>query len=264
MSHHCYHRFVILVWISVWLTACNLPGGGPDLEATQLVSTLSAELTLNAPTATKIPTKTLRPTPTNTPPPTNTPIPPTPIPSATSATIYVDDFTNSRGWASTEQENFAFGIDQGNYYIFVNYPNAAIWSIRYEEHDDVRLQTHALRVKGPETGYYGVVCRFVDASNYYMMVAAEDGFFGIGKMFAGTLSFIEKGMDEAGVIHRGETPNQVEGACLGNQLSLIVNGQTLLQVEDTLHKQGKIGLVAGVFTGYGVRVNFTDFSILQP
>lgn len=264
MSPHTFRSLILSIILTAFLSACNFPGQGPDLEATQMAATISAELTLKAPTVTRFPTKTPRPTPTNTPLPTNTPIPPTPVPSATPETIYIDDFSNSRGWASTEQDNFAFGIDQGDYYIFVNYPNAAIWSIRYEDYSDVRLQTHALRVKGPETGYYGVVCRFVDASNYYMLVMAEDGFFGIGKMFAGSLTFIEKGQDESGVIYRGGTPNQVEGDCLGSQLSLVVNGQTLLQVEDTLHKQGKIGLVTGAFTGYGVRVNFNDFLVLKP
>lgn len=264
MSLHALHRFALPILIAFLLSGCQFPGTGPDLEATQLSSTISAELTLKAPTATRIPTKTPRPSPTNTLPPTDTPVPPTPIPSSTPETIYIEDFTNARGWASTEQDNFAFGVDQGDYYIYVNYPNAAIWSIRYEDYSDVRLQTHALRVKGPETGYYGVVCRFVDASNYYLLVVAEDGFFGIGKMFAGSLSFIEKGVDEAGIINRGEIPNQVEGDCLGSQLSLVVNGQTLLQVEDSLHKQGKIGLVTGAFSGYGVRVNFQDFLILKP
>jgi hypothetical protein len=83
-------------------------------------------------------------------------------------------------------------------------------------------------------------------------------------MSAGSLSFIEKSVDEAGIINRGEIPNQVEGDCLGSQLSLVVNGQTLLQVEDSLHKQGKIGLVTGAFSGYGVRVNFQDFLVLKP
>ncbi|HSQ26690.1 MAG TPA: hypothetical protein VLM80_06160 [Anaerolineales bacterium] len=264
MSRNALHRLALIFFITSFFSACSFPGAGPDIEATQFESTLQAELTLKAPTVTRIPTKTPRPTPTNTQPPTDTPIPPTPIPSATPETIYMDDFVNSRGWPSTEQDNFAFGIDQGAYYIFVNYPNAAIWSIRYEDHADVRLQTHAQRVKGPETGYYGVVCRFVDASNYYIMVIAEDGFFGIGKMFAGTLTFIEEGLDEAGIIHRGDFPNQVEGDCLGNTMSLVVNGQTLLQVEDSTHKQGKIGLVTGAKIGYGVRVNFDDFLVLKP
>lgn len=264
MLQHTLRRIACLSLFVLLLTSCHFPGQGPDLEATQMAATISAELTRKAPTATRIPTKTLRPTPTNTLPPTDTPIPPTPIPSATPDTLYVDDFTNSRGWASTVQDNFAFGKDQGGYYIFVNYPNAAIWSIRYEDYTDVRVQTHAKRVKGPETGYYGVVCRFVDASNYYMMVVAEDGFYGIGKMLEGSLTFIAKGLDEAGVIFKGDAANQVEGDCLGSQLSLVVNGQNLLQVEDFLHKQGKIGLVTGAFTGYGVQVNFSDFIVLKP
>lgn len=264
MQNNRLYRFILMVVMTISLSACNLPFFGPDTQATQMAATVSAELTLKAPTPTRFPTKTPRPSPTNTLPPTLTPIPPTPIPSATPEIIFMDDFSNSRGWASAEQDNFAFGIEQDDYYIFVDYPNAAIWSIRYEDYTDVRLQTHAVRTKGPETGYYGVVCRFVDASNYYLLVIAEDGFFGIGKMFAGSLSFIEKGMDESGIIHRGTTPNQVEGDCIGSTLSLVVNGQTLLQLEDTVHKQGKIGLVAGAFSGYGIRVNYSDFMVLKP
>ncbi len=258
------HRACTSALLAMLLTACSLLDRGPDLEATQLASTVSAGLTQRAPTATRIPTKTPRPTPTNTPFPTDTPVPPTPIPSSTPEIISVDEFNNSRGWPSTVQDNYAFGQEQGNYYIYVNYPNATIWSIRYEDYADIRVQTHAQRLKGPESGYYGVVCRFVDASNYYILVVAEDGFYGIGKMFAGSLGFIEKGTDEDGIIFRGDAPNQIEGDCIGSQLSLVVNGRTLLQVDDSLHKQGKIGLVAGAFTGYDIRINFNDFILLHP
>ena len=248
----------------ILLVGCNFPGQGPDLEATQFASTVAAELTLKAPTVTNIPTKTPRPTATSTPPPTDTPIPPTPTPSATPHIIFIDDFSNSRGWPTAEDKNFAFGIENQDYYIFVNIPNAAIWSVRYEDYTDVRLQTHAMRVKGPETGYYGVVCRHIDASNYYLLAVAEDGFYGIAKMFAGSFSFIEKGLDEAGVIQRGQVPNQVEGDCLGDTLTLVVNGKTLLQIQDATHKHGSIGLAVGAFSGYGVRVQFSDFAILSP
>lgn len=256
--------FFLLIAANSFISACNLIDQGPDTEATAYAETISAELTIKAPTATRFATKTPRPSATATLPPTDTPIPPTPIPSATPLTIYSDDFSKSVGWASADQDNFAFGIENQDYFIFANAPNAAIWSVRYEEHTDVRVQTHAMRTKGPEGGYYGVVCRFVDASNYYMMVIAEDGFYGIAKMFAGGLLFISEGKDEAGIIKRGETSNQVEGDCLGSNLSLVVNGQTLLQVEDPTHKNGMVGLVAGSFSNYGIRVTFNDFLLLQP
>lgn len=253
-----------LILAALTLTSCALTNPGPDLEATHFAGTVVAELTRRAPTITPVASKTPRPSPTNTLAPTNTLPPPTLPPTATPDVIFSDDFSSSHGWPVAESNNWAFGYENGDYFIFVNYPNAAIWSVRFENHADVRIQTHALRSEGPQNGYYGVVCRFIDASNYYMLVVGEDGSYGIGKMLGGSLDFIDKRVDESGIVYRGQTPNQVEGDCLGSNLTLVVNGQTLMQVQDPSFKQGNIGLVAGVPSTYGLKVIFSDFLVLKP
>ena len=264
MRHPSLPILLSALLAALLLTSCAAADQGPDLEATNFAGTVVAELTLRAPTSTPIATKTPRPSPTNTLPPTDTPVPPTLVPTPTQEALFADDFNSSRGWPSAESNNWAFGFENGDYFIFVNYPNAAIWSVRFENHADIRLQTHAMRTAGPETGYYGVVCRFVDASNYYMFVVGEDGSYGIGKMLGGSLDFIDKRVDESGVVKRGQTPNLVEGDCLGSTLTLVVNGQTLMQVQDPSFQNGSIGLVAGAASAYGLKVQYSDFAVLKP
>lgn len=264
MRNPIARKIYTVILAALLLPACSLASPGPDLQATHFSETVVAELTLRAPTITPVASKTPRPSPTNTLPPTDTPVPPTLAPSATPDVIYADDFSSARNWPSAESSNWAFGFENGNYFIFANYPNAAIWSVRFDNYGDVRLQTHAVRVAGPESGYYGVVCRFADASNYYMFVVGEDGSYGIGKMLGGSLDFLDKRIDESGAVLRGGTPNLVEGDCLGDTLTLVVNGQTLMQVQDPSHKSGSIGLVAGVASAYGLKVQYNDFAVLKP
>lgn len=79
--------------------------------------------------------------------------------------------------------------------VAVTYAN--IWSVRNTTYTDVILEVDAARSAGPEDGYYGLVCRQVDQDNYYGLVISSNGFYGIGKMEAGTFGFLKKGWTPA-------------------------------------------------------------------
>lgn len=230
---------------------------------TQAAQTISVVRTRNAPTA----TTTIRPTrvprtstPTSLVISTTTDTPePTPLPTA----LFTDDFSTNTGWATQENDDYGFGFKQGGYYIRVGIPNATIWSAKSIDVTDIQIQTQVMRLEGPDTGYFGVMCRQQqDGFNYYILVINIDGSYGIGKVVNGTLQFIQDGVDQNGVINKGNESNQITASCVGDVLTLAVNDQELVTAQDDTFNSGTIGLVAGLKKGEELSVLF-DYFIAQ-
>lgn len=272
------------------LAACNLPGTSQEGSQTtgqlytQAAETIIAQLTsqATAPQAgvsTPIPADTLAvpgltmvattpsPTaPTSTATPTMTPEPTATLtPSPTPVLIFQDDFSKDRNWFLEKSKDFGFEYADGGYRVYVNLLNAPVWSVRGKDLADVRLEVDATRTGGAQNGYFGLVCRHQDENNYYSLVIGSDGSYGFMKMKDGEHDFVKEGKDEANVILRGEETNHLRADCIGNTLTLHVNDQKLLEVQDDDFASGDVGLLAGTrMTRGGVEVLFDNFAIYQP
>ena len=266
-----------------------------DLAYTQAAQTIAAELTANAPVATKAPPEaqalppspepTLPPTstpqPTNTLPPTATQLPTaTPLPTNTptptvTATLAIppepnfslafdDDFSYASGWPTGGDKQVRLHYTMGGYVIENNVTNDVAWSTRSQQFVDMRVEVTASRISGSLEGYYGVICRFADGSNYYVLGASSDGSYMIGKQKSGKLTFLVEGKDDSGLVYTGNAPNVIRGDCIGNTLTLYVNGVKLASVEDGEFTAGAAGLGAGTKRNPGYEVFFDDFKVYIP
>jgi hypothetical protein len=190
-----------------------------------------------------------------------------PLATPTPIIIWEDDFSNTSLWWSDDSDDFGFRYQDDGYLIYNNLLNAAIWSLGYLGLDDVGLEVDITRLKGPEDGYSGVFCRHNnDGDDYYALVIADNGFYGILKMENGEKEFIEYGIDENGIIIQGEgETNRVKGLCLGESIVLFANGEELLEVTDNTHISGGVGVIAGnQLTGIGLEILFDNFVIVEP
>ena len=199
--------------------------------------------------------------PTETPTPTVTP---TSVPVAAPGfrILIEDDFSSTVLWYTNEDDKFSFRYKDDGYAIEVNILNAWIWSRRGPDNlADVRLEVDARHNKGPKNGYYGVFCRFVDEDNYYALAVSEEGEYVIAKRKDREFEFLAQGKNESGVIKTDGTVNRVTGDCLGNQLTLTVNGTQLLQVEDTDFASGASGAIAASRLTPGFEALFTYYRL---
>lgn len=283
--------FIVLSFtLLVSLAGCNLPGASNEgsqttgLLYTQAAATIIAQLTsqVTAPqtgASTPVPADTLvvpGPTidatlatpilPTFTATHTLTPQPSlTMTPSPTPVLIFQDDFSKDRNWFLQKTKDFGFEYADGGYRVYVNLLNAPVWSVRGKDLADVRLEVDATHTGGAKNGYYGLVCRHQDENNYYSMVIGDDGSYGFMKMKDGEHDFVKEGMDETNIILRGGETNHLRLDCIGNTLTLYVNAQELLEVQDEDFASGDVGLLAGTrMTKGGVEVLFDNFAIYQP
>jgi len=229
-------------------------------QASEIITTGSIQPT---PTSTRRPTRTPRP-----PEPTLTPSPTATMTPAPTAEPYLfDDFNALSGWASRQEVGYEFGYANGGYYIAVDTPFTPIWSTRHENVSDIILRVDIVQVIGNPNGYSGLICRQQnDGYNYYIFGINPYGNYGIGKVTNGTLTFIRQGVDDKEIILQGnDVSNSMEAICIGNQLILNVNGQTLINVQDESFKSGYIGLVAGIQEkGKGLKVLFDNFYAALP
>lgn len=261
----------LLALLSACGTAVPTPEVIPvDELQTQAAATVFAQVTRDAlltPTLTPTlaPTSTVSPTPA---PDTATPTAsasPTPqiSPTVEFNLVFEDRFT-SQTWAIQTGEDFGFGyIDEG-YTIYVNIVNAGIWSLRGTGSlSDVRVETDARRFDGPLDGYYGVVCRHSDDDNYYALMISDAGSYGIAKMEDGSFEFIFETTDEFEIIQPGEL-NRITGECVGNRITLIVNGTEMVSLADDTHQSGSNGLVAKTRLAPNFQALYTYFAISTP
>jgi hypothetical protein len=283
--------FLILSVVALGVSACNLPRSTANLPATteavytQAAQTIIARLTQGAPSASPTPIQEILlptvvvpslpsptvPLPTDTTVPTDTPQVIATQQEATNATptvpatvLFEDDFANKTGWYTAQEDDFGFQFAEGGYRIYVNTEDSFVWSVRTAGSDDVILEVDAARTGGPENGYYGLVCRQEDSENYYALVVASDGSYGIARDLEGEIEFLQQGTAPSGVIQGGESVNRLRIACNGNTLTLYANGQKLAEVQDNSFDSGDVGLVAGTQDQGGMEAWFDNFVIYQP
>jgi hypothetical protein len=225
------------------------------------------------PTSTPEPTETLPPT--STPEPTETPFPtepPTPTATYTPTEptepnfvlYYEDDFSASYGWPVDKMNSAKFHYTAGGYAINSSVKDDIIFAVRSDAFDDTRVDVSATTYSGSLDSYYGVVCRFINGGNYYILAVGGDGWYGIGKKVLSQLTFIEEGIDTESIIHTAGLSNEIRADCIKDTLTLYVNGEKMLEVQDKEFSAGAIGLGVGNRTNFEVEILFDDFAVYQP
>lgn len=211
------------------------------------------------------------PTPTGTaetpgaPTPTGvagTPATPAPMPTPEGQVLLMDDFEATQGWFVTNQANFRMQYAEGGYRILNNFDASFVNSVRSFDLADAYIEVDATQISGPDTGYYGLVCRWQNVTNNYGMVIGNDGFYGILSLQNGEVTFLGEGTLESGILNP-DGSNRIAGSCIGNTLSLWVNGESVLNVQDDLYQSGSVGLMVGTRTG-PVEVHFDNFVLVRP
>jgi hypothetical protein len=180
---------------------------------------------------------------------------------------FQDDFSDpSSGWARRFDENIGrLDYENQGYQISINQSNTILWSGPGLEFTDVQIEVDGTKIDGPEHDDFGVVCRARDEHNFYFLIISSDGYYGIGKVRDGIQQLIGMNdMPPSEDIIQGQYTNHLRADCIGEYLSLYVNGIHLVTVQDSELTSGDVGLIAGSFDDPGISVRFNKFSVLMP
>ncbi|MBN2147869.1 MAG: protein kinase [Anaerolineales bacterium] len=190
----------------------------------------------------------------------------TPVPTLGLFT-FADDFSDpSSGWSTYRGDDGITDYENGFFRIFVNVPDTSLYATPGIYDDDVIIEVDATKAAGPDDNYLGVLCRLVDADNFYYLIISSDGYYAIGKVINGSSTLIQMDtMYYSDIIHRGATTNYLRADCIGETLTLYTNNMLLAQAQDSDLSYGDVGLLVGTSSNnYGSDILFDNFYIAQP
>ena len=191
----------------------------------------------------------------------------TPGASGSKKVLFQDDFANTdSGWNRVRDTSGNItDYENGGYRILNNQPISHVWANPGLKFNDVHVEVDITKTSGSDDNYFGVICRYKDGSNFYILAISSDGYYGIVKVLDGSLSLLgSTQMQPSEAIQQGNATNHLSAECKGDKLSLSVNGQLLFSVEDDAFSSGDVGLEVTTRQSGGVDVLFTHFSVTKP
>ncbi len=184
----------------------------------------------------------------------------------TSNILFWDDFTDtSKKWNQVTSATGSTDYYNSTYRIVVNVPNQEAWANpANESFIDTRIEVDSAPHGGPDDNDFGIICRYVNAQQFYFSAVSSDGYYGIMKMTnQGIQQLGETAMKESDRINHGPSVNHIRFDCIGSTLSLYVNGFQLDQQTDGEYTMGNVGLLAGTFTTPGTDILFDNFYVFK-
>ena len=181
-----------------------------------------------------------------------------------------DDFSGEQncGWVEYNRGGAMASIENGVLRMSSSQPGEIWWTNPGRNFDDVIIEVDAEQVGGPDNNAYGVICRYQNEENFYVFLISGDGFYVIGKYQSGSDEVIYLTEDgqyvESPAINQGEALNRLRVSCIGNELSLAVNGVPLLTVTDPTFVTGDIGLSVSTFELGSAVVEFDNLRVVAP
>jgi hypothetical protein len=184
--------------------------------------------------------------------------------------IFEDNFSDrSSGWDRQAVGEGIMEYDGGGLRMVINGLQTNFWSAVNKDLADVRIEVDEGKLGGPDENRVGLICRYTE-NRFYFFLITHDGFYGVG-MFSGdqppmgTMELIgQRELQTHAAINRGTNVNHLRADCKGTTLTLYVNGEKVVEVEDSRLTHGDVGLLAGTFDQPGVDVIFDNFVAIQP
>jgi hypothetical protein len=206
--------------------------------------------------------------PTATPEPTDTP---EPTPTATPRSIlWEDDFSDvNSGWERYREMDGVLDYleAEGVYQMQLLVEDNLFWVMRDETWRDLVLEVEMTQKEGPEGSLFGVMCRYTpETLNAIVFVITSEGQAGIGTMENFAFNPLPGGeLAEFTAIQTGlDATNILEAGCVGETVSLGVNGEILLTLPAPEMAGDDLGLVVASTMGAGVNVYFDNLVIYEP
>lgn len=200
------------------------------------------------------------------------PVPLEPTSTLRAEMIYQDTFTAGDGWFTREGEDFSFAYHDGRYLISVLQLNTSVWSTREGAIGDVLLEVEARREEGSEHGLFGLICRFIDARNYYALLMDDTGRAVIHRYENGSLKVLARSEPvPAGALPTATVPPpgqenvwRLQASCTDSTLSLSVDGRHLVSAHDEAYLIGEVGLAMATGLDGDLVVAFDNFKVFRP
>lgn len=184
--------------------------------------------------------------------------------------LFFDDFNGEQdcGWATYNRGGGIAAIENASMQLTVSQPGQIWWTNPSRDFDDIVIRAEARQVSGPNDNAYGLICRYQNEQNFYVFLISGDGYYAIGKYQSGSENVVyltENGQFQpSDAINTGVASNELQVSCIGNELSLQVNGSPLITVTDPTFVTGDIGLAASTLQAETGVIEFDNVQVTVP
>ena len=180
--------------------------------------------------------------------------------------LFSDDFSDpDSGWVTYDGADGRVRYYNGAFYVkdYTAY-TGSMYGEAERYFTDFILEVDTWLVGGTDDNWQTVSCRVQNEDNYYSFGISADGYYNIAKFvnadrisLASIIysSYINLGWDVVNTLH-------IE--CIGNSLSLSVNGHLLATVTDNTFSSGDICLSSNALAGTYTEVAFDNLVITAP
>jgi hypothetical protein len=266
--------FFLLAFMLLVSLACLSSTPTPDATATSL----PPQPTEPQPTVPPIQAPTNPPQPTTPPMQELTAIPteaetevPTEEPAAESEPYYTEEFDVSpENWSyfmmSGKEDDMDIYTEDGQLIFDLRGPNQYVYLL-YDDYyyEDVYIEAQAEN-RGQNTNNVSLICRYTDEEGWYEFNVTNGGLYNIlaYSEYYGEYRNIYNGGSKN--IKSGWDTNVYSATCIGNELSLYINGVLERTVEDTKFKfkEGQVGVGVSSFEDLPILVKFDYVMIDVP
>lgn len=193
-------------------------------------------------------------------------------PCTAEGVLFVDEFKPDQkcGWVEYQRSGAIVQVmAEGEVLqISTTQPGQLWWSNPGRNFTDTQITVETRQMGGPDDNAYGVICRYQNIDNYYVFLISGDGYYTIGKLQSGSpqIIFLTSSGEYvySDVINQGVAMNNIQVSCVGNQLSMTVNGVLLETVVDDSFAQGDVGLGLTTFQPGTAIVQFDNVQVVAP
>ena len=187
--------------------------------------------------------------------------------AATGPTVlFYDDFSNpNSGWVTYDGYDGQVMYHDGCLYIkdYTN-PEGTIYGEAQRYFTDFILEVETWLVGGTDDNWHIVSCRMQDEDNYYGFGISADGFYQIAKFVDGERISLSEIASSSYINQGWDVVNSIRIECIGNSLSLAVNGHTLASVTDSTFSGGDVCLAANALSGTFTEIAYDNLVITEP
>jgi len=182
-------------------------------------------------------------------------------------TLFSDDFSDDgSGWDEYTNSDGSVAYSNGAYHIIVTTTDMMLWGNPYQDfQNDVRVAVDVTKSGGPDDNALGILCRYQDVDNFYLLIISSDGYAGIAMYKADEFTMLSGDyMDTSEAIVQGAASNHIEATCIGTTLTLLVNGTQVATATDATFSGGDVGLFAKSFSEGNVDILFDNLVVSKP
>jgi len=185
---------------------------------------------------------------------------------------FQDDFSNpGSGWDDIRvRDDFnTYYFEDAYLFVILKAATSAEANPYKDFPGDVQVEVDARKTSGSKYDEYGLLCHYIKNSdgthNYYFFAIAIDGLGVIYKIDHDEKSLIitDPPKNRSDVIRTGDQVNRIRADCVGDTLTLYVNGQSLINAVDSSLTGGDVGLRVDSETGE-TEIRFDNFIVFKP